>query len=292
MLVFTIKNTESFTDKNLIMQKLYGILWLLLCSTSTLHAQKEVKNEHINTKKEPVLLENLNVTKGSLKEIKNIPYTDFHNQVTPVDNLPIYERTIDGIRKSPSLHYMTDVDKADTLHFLKNGYFYGTSSVADYPGMMNVRSTSGVLQYNVRKVSFSLQMMANRYSFFRSVKSQYGVAANFTYAFSPNVSMTVFGQYFNVNPYFSMGTFPYIPTSRYGGYVTLWNNRWGIDLGAERRYDSFRRTWNFVPIITPKYKISKRITLELPVGDLSKYMIERLVKGGRRQGPMILPDNF
>ena len=270
------------------MQKLYGAIWLLLCSTSTLYAQKEVTNEPISTKKAPVLLE----TKDSPKEIRNLDYADFPNQVKTVENLTINERTTDRMRVSPSLHYTIDSNKADTLRFLKDGYFYGTSSLMEYPGMMNVRSTSGVFQYNLKNASFAIQLMANRYSFFRSVKSQYGVAANFTYAFSPNVSMTVFGQYYNMNPYFSMGTFPYIPTSRYGGYVTFWNNRWGIDLGAERRYDSFRRTWNFVPIITPKYKISKHVILELPVGDFSKYMIERLVKRGRRQGPMILPDNF
>ena len=64
-----------------------------------------------------------------------------------------------------------------------------------------------------------------------------------------------------------MAAFPYVNSSAYGGYFTLENDRYSVDLGVQRRYDSYRQQWIVSPILTPKYHFSKKFTIEVPVGE-------------------------
>ena len=85
-----------------------------------------------------------------------------------------------------------------------------------------------------------------------------------------------------------MGAFPYVATSAYGGYATYRNGWFGMDLGAERRYDAFARRWINEPIVTPKFKLAKKIWLELPVGPLVRDGLDHVIHH-RQNGPTIMP---
>lgn len=169
--------------------------------------------------------------------------------------------------------------------FVMTGY----SAHSEYVGMMSVQSAALQLSKDYGNLSLDATLYANRYLTY-GVSTQYGLSASATYRFSPNVSATVFGSYYSTNPYFSMAAFPYVPTSSYGGFFTFRNDRVALDLGAERRYDPFARRWQTVPIITPSIKISKRVTIELPLGDLTKKTLEHIFNKGHNNGPIIMPE--
>lgn len=185
----------------------------------------------------------------------------------------------------PAYDYSQSGEIMEKQGFVLSGY----SAHTDYIGMMSVQSAALSLSKDYGNLSLDATLYANRYLTY-GVSTQYGMSASATYRFSPYVSATVFGSYYNTNPYFSMAAFPYVATSRYGGFFTFHNNRMALDLGAERRYDPFARRWKTVPIITPSIKISKRVTIELPLGDATRKALERVFNKGRHNGPIIMPE--
>lgn len=141
--------------------------------------------------------------------------------------------------------------------------------------------------YEANHLSLTAGVNVNRYLAL-GVTTQYGVHGAATYSFSPNFSLTAFGEYESLNPWFYMAAFPYVNTSRYGGYLTYRNSRFGAHVGAEKYYDPFIRQWEFRPIVTPFVQVSKKFIIELPLGGLLKEGADRLIHGSRGNGPTIL----
>ena len=65
------------------------------------------------------------------------------------------------------------------------------------------------------------------------------------------------------------------------------NRRFYMNLGVERRYNPFERKMETVPIISPAFKISNKVTVELPLGDLIEHLVEELVMKNNGHGPMM-----
>ena len=86
-----------------------------------------------------------------------------------------------------------------------------------------------------------------------------------------------------------MAAFPYVNSSAYGGFLTLDNGRWGVDVGVQRRYDPYRGEWITSPILTPQYHISKKFTIEIPVGEMVRDILEKVVFDRRNSSPTIMP---
>ena len=54
-----------------------------------------------------------------------------------------------------------------------------------------------------------------------------------------------------------------------------------MNLGVEQRYNTFEHKMETVPIISPALKISNKVTVELPLGDLVKHVVEDAVMNNR-----------
>ena len=169
----------------------------------------------------------------------------------------------------------------------KNLSLTAVGNYRSYIGLMDVQSVSGGVQYSLGDLTVQGMLSANRYLYYGRVTSQYGVSGQIAYSFSPNLSLTVFGTYYNSNPFICMAAFPYVPTTSYGGYMTVGNRRFYMNLGVERRYNPFERKMETVPIISPAFKISNKVTVELPLGDLINHLVEELVMKNNGHGPMV-----
>ena len=152
---------------------------------------------------------------------------------------------------------------------------------------MDVQSVSGNMQYSFGAINMQGALIANRYHYHRGIISQYGISGQIVYSFNPNLSATIFGTYYNTNPFISMAAFPFVPTTSYGGYMTVGNNSFYMNLGVERRYNTFEHKMETVPIISPAFKISNKVTVELPLGDLVKHVVEDVVM--KNHGPVGSP---
>ena len=177
--------------------------------------------------------------------------------------------------------------EAASMEVSKDLKLTAVGAYRSYIGLMDVQSVSGGVQYSHGALTVQGMLSANRYLYYGRVTSQYGVSGQLAYSFSPNLSLTVFGSYYNNNPFFGLAAFPFVPTTSYGGYMTVGNNSFYMNLGVERRYNTFERKMETVPIITPAFKISKKVTLELPLGDLAKHLVEGLVKKNKGHEPMM-----
>lgn len=171
--------------------------------------------------------------------------------------------------------------EATSMEVLKNLRLTATGAYRSYIGLMDVQSVSGGVQYSLGAMTVQGALAANRYLYYGRVFSQYGVSGQLSYCFNPNLALTVFGTYYKMNPFFSMAAFPFVPTTSYGGYMTVGNRSFYVNLGVERRFNAFEHKMETVPIITPAFKISNKVTIELPLGDLTKHLIEEiLIKSG------------
>ena len=165
----------------------------------------------------------------------------------------------------------------------------GTRSQTVLPASLVMQSASLYLRRSEGPVYMEAYVSANNY-FTRSVSHQYGVGGSLTYDLSDFASLTVFGSYYNSNPYFTAASLGLVSTSSYGAYVTLnKNGRVGVNLGVRRYYDPFWGRWETSPIITPRVRISSKIQMEIPVGEMVKPWLQQIISGGRDQGPNMIP---
>lgn len=181
------------------------------------------------------------------------------------------------------LVYGYDASRSETasMEVSKNLRLTATGAYRSYIGLMDVQSVSGGVQYSLGTMTMYGALEANRYLYYGRVVTQYGVSGQLSYNFNPNLALTVFGTYYNTNPFFSMAAFPFVPTTSYGGYMTVGSRSFYVNLGVERRFNAFEHKMETVPIITPAFKISNKVTIELPLGDLTKHLIEEiLIKSG------------
>lgn len=181
------------------------------------------------------------------------------------------------------LVYGYDASRSETasMEMSKNLRLSATGAYRSYIGLMDMQSVSGSVQYSLGAMTMQGALAANRYLYYGRVVTQYGVSGQLSYCFNPNLALTVFGTYYNTNPFLSMAAFPFVPTTSYGGYMTVGNRSFYVNLGVERRFNAFEHKMETVPIVTPAFKISNKVTIELPLGDLTKHLIEEiLIKSG------------
>lgn len=176
----------------------------------------------------------------------------------------------------------------------------GAGGTTSFPGMMETGAGYIGLHRSLGNLTFYAGMNANRYHAnimdnptlvdqgIHTVSTQYGVRGALSLQLNPYWSLTAFGQYFNHNPYFFMAALPFVQTSSYGTYATYTNGKFGMDMGVRRYYDAFGRKWITEPIVTPKFKLGRKVWMELPVGGLIRQGTESIVHP-RRQGPLIMP---
>ena len=202
------------------------------------------------------------------------------SELLATPNMPI---GVMSFSAAQPLVYGYDASRSEmaSMEVSKNLRLTATGAYHSYIGLMDVQSVSGGVQYSLGGMTVQGALAANRYLYYGRVFTQYGVSGQLSYCFNPNLALTVFGTYYNTNPFFSMAAFPFVPTTSYGGYMTVGNRSFYVNLGVERRFNAFEHKMETVPIITPAFKISNKVTIELPLGDLTRHIVEEiLIKSG------------
>ena len=164
------------------------------------------------------------------------------------------------------------------------------------PVLMKKQNVEAGIIYNRNKLLISVGLIANVYNFnplstmyySSAIQNQFGINGRLSYDFNENVSVSVYGRYVTNSFYHSMASFPYVATSSYGGFITLHNEKCGMDLGVNNYYDAFNRCWQTNPIVRPTYKIGK-VKMSVDVGPLIKEGILHLMNKQRVDGPIIMP---
>lgn len=181
-----------------------------------------------------------------------------------------------------------DYKRSGILFGWRSGFIGASGSQQTMIGLMTTRNASFSATQVAGRWVFTATADASNYQYGRGGQWQFGIGASATYVFSPNVSATVFGNYYTNTTFAGLSTMSYMGSSNYGGFMTLKNDRLGIDLGVEREFNPYTGRWETVPIVTPKVRIVDNFTISLPVGYLIKEAIDGPITGKRRGGNGII----
>ncbi len=163
------------------------------------------------------------------------------------------------------------------------------SSESTYLNLLAKRNITLNISYQNNNFMTEVDLIANRYETVYAT-TQFGVSVFLQYRFSSHWSMGLWGTMYNQNPYFNMAAFPFVEASSFGGWVKYEDRRVGLKLGSRSYYDTFQRQWKWEPIITPSVKIGKKVTLEVPVGSMVQKSMEKILKKGKYNGGIIMPN--
>lgn len=149
-----------------------------------------------------------------------------------------------------------------------------------YPGLLSINNFSSSITLNHSIIDAYLEFNLNKY-YFRDIENQFGISTQIGIDISKSFRLSAFADFYTINPYYSIASYPYVKSSRYGGYVSYNSSNFGINLGVERKYDPFMRQWYTTPIVTPIIKISK-VQIGLPVGELLRAIIYDMSRKKKR----------
>lgn len=157
----------------------------------------------------------------------------------------------------------------------KNGRLFATGSQRALPGLMQIEHGAIGVSQNAGRFSFYAGMSANKYGYFQGLHTQYGVNGSATYTLNPQISFTLFGNYyFGGAPYMPNGMpmapamLGYYETNTFGGYMNYQaTNRFGVLVGGQTVQQTGTNPYRNEPIVTPYVKVGK-IGIGLPVGQI------------------------
>lgn len=160
---------------------------------------------------------------------------------------------------------------------------YGYGSQATLPGLGRINEAALMYRYDINDF-WEIQGGVNaiKYNLPFSTGQAFGATGAIIYRPNEKLSFRAFGAYAPASAYgFQM--------NRYGGTIGYeFNDNWGMEVGAERRYDPMRRKWDTRPIAIPYYKFNKT-KIGIDVGGIL-YEIIRTVKFNNQGGnPTIMP---
>lgn len=164
-----------------------------------------------------------------------------------------------------------------------SGAILATGTMTQLPGMMNIESgTLGIYQA-LGNFTLNAGGIVNKYGYFNGLHTQYGLNLSINYQFSTKLSATVFGEhYFGLPPGMDYGTpmspgmIGYYVRSSYGGYLDFQiKEHWGVQTGVQTIQQVGTNKFQAEPIVTPYYRINKKVAIGLPVGQILYHILRK-----------------
>ena len=164
-----------------------------------------------------------------------------------------------------------------------SGAIVASGGTRSFPGLMQIDSgTLGICQ-SVGNFTFHAGGIVNKYGYFNVLHTQYGLNGSISYQFTPRLSATLFGEYYFGQPPRMANGMPMPPAmigyygrSTFGGYFDFQiNERWGVQTGVQTVQQVGTNRYKAEPIVTPYYKVSKKVAIGLPVGQILYHLLKK-----------------
>ena len=158
----------------------------------------------------------------------------------------------------------------------QGGFLSINGATVDMPGLMSYETSVVALHQDFGRLHLTASAIANKYwmPMQGTLATQYGIGGNVSFEVSEHLSIHAFGYYYNINPTVGPALSPYISTTAYGGYADIrFSDHAGSNVGIRRYLNPMSGRWTTEPIVTPYFRIGKKMRLELPVGGLLKAAI-------------------
>ncbi|EJX09980.1 hypothetical protein, secreted [gut metagenome] len=215
----------------------------------------------------------------------------------PPPILPVLPTVHFTLPKQPVIPYYTnpaplfkgDFHTDGILLSHRFGNLSASGSQTSVPGIGRFNEASLVYLHRLNdKLSFQLSMDAIKMNMNHLNGQALSTSGMMLYQASDKLGFRVFSSYAPGNT-FGM------KTHNYGGTM-IWqiSDRFGLEMGAERYYDSMRGGWQTVPVVIPSYRFDK-FKLELDVGGILYEILRGILdtkKGYDTRGATITPPHF
>lgn len=163
-----------------------------------------------------------------------------------------------------------------SFNLWRGGALGVNTATAQMLGLMDFQTGSLTLYQDSGRLHLTASATANKYwmPMQSQLITQYGFGGTIGYDVSRTVSLHAFGYYYASNPIVAPAFSPYVNTTTYGGYADIrFNDRFGSNVGVRRYVNPISGHWTTEPIVTPYFRIGKRMKMELPIGNLLKTAI-------------------
>lgn len=189
---------------------------------------------------------------------------------------------------NPSLLFRGDYRTNGILMQSRYGTLYGSGGQTSVPGIGRFNEAELLYQHMLNKnLMFQVGMDAMKINMPYITGQTFSASGALTYQASDRVAFKVFGSY-------AIGKTYGMNTHTYGASMTLdMSERFGMEVGVQRYYDSMRGRWETVPMVIPYYKFDK-FKLGLDVGGILYEILRSTVfeNKGNMGSPTIAPPRF
>lgn len=180
----------------------------------------------------------------------------------------------------PVLHFTPG---QSSLFNWNNGAIVASGGTRTFPGLMQIESGELSINQSAGNFSFHIGGIVNKYGYFNGLHTRYGLNGSISYQFTPRLSATIFGDYYFGQPPQMANGMPMPPAmigyygrSTFGGYFDFQiNERWGVQTGVQTVQQVGTNRYKAEPIVTPYYKISKKVAIGLPVGQILYHILKK-----------------
>ena len=164
-----------------------------------------------------------------------------------------------------------------------SGAVVASGGVQTFPGLMQIDNGAIGIHQQIGNLSLYAGAIAHKYGYFRGLHTQYGIDGSISYQIAPRLSVTAFGEYYFGRPPLMANGMPMPPSmvgyygrSKFGGYVDYQiDERWGVQTGVQTVNQFGANRYEAEPIVTPYYKISKKVAIGLPVGQILYHILKK-----------------
>lgn len=189
---------------------------------------------------------------------------------------------------NPSPLFRGDYSTGGMLRQFPRSVLYGSGGQTSLPGMGRFNNASLGYQHALGdKFTLQLGVDATKINMTHTTGQAFSTSGALLYRPSERMAFKVFGSYAVGNTYG-------MDTHRYGATMSLdMSDRFGMEVGVQRYYDSMRGRWETVPIVIPYYNFNK-FKLGIDVGGLLYEILRDVVfdKRGGAGGATIAPPRF
>lgn len=164
-----------------------------------------------------------------------------------------------------------------------NGEVIAEGEIRSFYGLMQIESGRIGINQSLGNLSIYAGGMANKYGYYNGLHTQYGINGILSYQLAPTLSLTAFGEYYFGRPPYMANGMPMPPAmagfyarSAFGGYVDYQiNEHFGVEAGAQAIQQLGTNRYEAEPIVTPYVKVSKKVKIGLPVGQILYHILRK-----------------
>ncbi len=172
---------------------------------------------------------------------------------------------------------LSSSNAAGIIHMWDNGAIFGSSSYNIFPGMGNIASSSFSVTQDFGRFNFTGSITGSKFHLDNNLYNDFNFSGQLSYRLTDRLSFNVFGNYSTGNIYHSMSAMPFMPSTSYGGSMSIVvSDKFNLEVGANRYYDPFSKKWITRPILIPTIDINGT-KIGIDVGGLIYEIIQSIV---------------